>query len=117
MPAGSFAYTVPLMTGSVAVRGLPSPRHVAVGLSPTFPFSVVVPAELELVSPAPATATKVESDLRLTGRLQGFALVVKVQTLFAARTAPAASFAPAVIVAVFAVPAARLLDVRKYAGL
>ena len=76
------------MTGSSAVHGTPSPRQVAVGLSPTSPLSVVDPAELELVRPAPATATKVESERRLTGAWQSVAPVVKRQTSLWARATP-----------------------------
>ena len=82
------------------LQGEPSLTHVAVGDNPTSPPSVVTPAELELVSPPPATATNVDSDLRFTGSRQGVDLVVKVHTLLLANALPSTSFTPVVTVAV-----------------
>src|SRR4030042_2446833 len=65
-PSGSSAYRVPLICGAPAEQGEPSLVHVAVGYSPTSPFSVVTPDAFEFVSPAPATATKEDSDPRPT---------------------------------------------------
>src|SRR5689334_20213492 len=67
IPPGSLAYNVPLISGFSAEQGDPSPRHDAVGLRPTSPLIVVCPAELELVSPAPATAANVDNDRKPTG--------------------------------------------------
>src|SRR5712671_6640016 len=107
LPAGSFAYRLPLIFGAPAgkLQTEPSLMHVAVGLSPTSPFNVVTAGScvLELVSPAPATATKEDSDLRFTGLTQGNELVVKVQTLLLANAVPAWSVAPVLMVAVYVV--------------
>src|SRR5207253_8794310 len=79
---------------------IPSLMHVPVGLSPPSPPSVVTPAELELVRPAPATATKVPSERRLIGASQRVLRVVKRQTLFAASALPVSFLTPVVTVAV-----------------
>src|SRR5438105_13759541 len=119
LPAGSFAYRLPVIFGAPA-GGLqiePSLMHVAVGFSPTSPFSVVTAGScvLELVSPAPETATNDDSDLRLTGITQSDALVVKLQTLSLAKAVPAWSFAPVVMVAVYSVFPTRPLAGAKRA--
>src|SRR5256885_5525776 len=117
LPAGSFWYSVPVILGLLAAGSqmIPSLVQVPVGLSPTSPPSVVMPAELELVRPAPATATKVASERRLIGAWQSVLPVVKPQTLFAASALPVSSFTPVVTVAVNEVLVARLLAGVKVA--
>src|SRR5712671_3782281 len=119
LPAGSFAYRLPLIFGAPAGRLQiePSLMHVPVGLSPTSPFSVVTAGScvLELVSPAPATATNDDSDLRLTSITHFDELVVNFQALSLANAVPAWFFAPVVIVAVYSVLPTRLLAGAKLA--